>query len=41
VQRLLGYEVGAYALGYIDGGRSPMELLNPSRARVSQSFDTD
>jgi ectoine hydroxylase-related dioxygenase (phytanoyl-CoA dioxygenase family) len=41
VQRLLGYEVGAYALGYIDGGRSPMELLNPNRARVSQSFDTD
>lgn len=27
IQRLLGYEVGAYALGYIDGGRSPMSLL--------------
>ena len=27
VQKLLGYEIGAYALGYIDGGRSPMELL--------------
>jgi ectoine hydroxylase-related dioxygenase (phytanoyl-CoA dioxygenase family) len=27
IQRLLGYEIGAYALGYIDGGRSPMELL--------------
>ena len=38
VQRLLGYEVGAYALGYIDGGRSPMELLDPNRPRVSQSF---
>ena len=44
VQRLLGYEVGAYALGYIDGGRSPMELLRgahpvgggPSEA---QTFD--
>ena len=31
VQRLLGYEVGAYALGYIDGGRSPMELLGSHR----------
>ena len=31
VQRLMGYEVGAYALGYIDGGRSPMELLYPAR----------
>jgi len=39
VQRLLGYEVGAYALGYIDGGRSPMELLDPTRARPAQSFD--
>jgi ectoine hydroxylase-related dioxygenase (phytanoyl-CoA dioxygenase family) len=27
VQRLLGYEPGAYALGYLDGGRSPMTLL--------------
>lgn len=27
VQRLLGYEIGAYALGYIDGGRSPMDLV--------------
>jgi ectoine hydroxylase-related dioxygenase (phytanoyl-CoA dioxygenase family) len=39
VQRLLGYEVGAYALGYIDGGRSPMELLDPTRARGAQTFD--
>ena len=38
VQRLLGYEVGAYALGYIDGGRSPMELLDPGRAGATQSF---
>jgi ectoine hydroxylase-related dioxygenase (phytanoyl-CoA dioxygenase family) len=38
VQRLLGYEVGAYALGYIDGGRSPMELLDPGRAEATQSF---
>jgi ectoine hydroxylase-related dioxygenase (phytanoyl-CoA dioxygenase family) len=39
VQRLLGYEVGAYALGYIDGGRSPMELLRPARAGATQSFE--
>ena len=39
VQRLLGYEVGAYALGYIDGGRSPMELLRSSKAGAAQSFD--
>ena len=27
IQRLLGYEPGAYALGYVDGGRSPMTML--------------
>lgn len=27
VQRLLGYEYGAYALGYLDGGRDPMDLV--------------
>jgi ectoine hydroxylase-related dioxygenase (phytanoyl-CoA dioxygenase family) len=41
VQRLLGYEVGAYALGYIDGGRSPMELLDPNRSSTTQSFQPD
>ena len=41
VQRLLGYEVGAYALGYIDGGRSPMELLDPIRSSTTQSFQPD
>ena len=41
VQRLLGYEVGAYALGYIDGGRSPMELLDPTRSSTTQSFQPD
>jgi hypothetical protein len=25
---LIGYEHGAYALGYIDGGASPMSLLH-------------
>ena len=27
LQRLLGYEVGAYALGYLDGGRDPLDLV--------------
>jgi ectoine hydroxylase-related dioxygenase (phytanoyl-CoA dioxygenase family) len=39
VQRLVGYEAGAYALGYIDGGRSPMELLRPARPGAAQSFE--
>lgn len=30
VQRLLGYEFGAYALGYLDGGRDPMDLVRPA-----------
>jgi ectoine hydroxylase-related dioxygenase (phytanoyl-CoA dioxygenase family) len=38
IQRLLGYEVGAYALGYIDGGRSPMELVRPGSTGGTQSF---
>jgi hypothetical protein len=38
IQRLVGYEVGAYALGYIDGGRSPMTLLGDAPAADSQSF---
>jgi ectoine hydroxylase-related dioxygenase (phytanoyl-CoA dioxygenase family) len=38
IQRLLGYEVGAYALGYIDGGRSPMELVRGESAVEHQSF---
>jgi hypothetical protein len=37
-QRLLGYEVGAYALGYIDGGRSPMTLLRHEPGVARQSF---
>jgi ectoine hydroxylase-related dioxygenase (phytanoyl-CoA dioxygenase family) len=32
LQRLLGYEIGAYALGYIDGGRSPLDLVRPADA---------
>ncbi len=38
LQRLLGYEPGAYALGYIDGGRSPMTLLTGDATPDSQSF---
>jgi ectoine hydroxylase-related dioxygenase (phytanoyl-CoA dioxygenase family) len=38
IQRLLGYEVGAYALGYIDGGRSPLELVRSDMIGKTQSF---
>ncbi len=38
IQRLLGYEPGAYALGYIDGGRSPMTLLGAEHDAATQSF---
>ncbi len=39
IQRLLGYEPGAYALGYIDGGRSPMTLLAATGdAPTTQTF---
>ncbi len=31
-------EVGAYALGYIDGGRSPMTLLHDDGQPQVQSF---
>ncbi|MEQ1703123.1 MAG: hypothetical protein ABMA25_23705, partial [Ilumatobacteraceae bacterium] len=40
LQRLLGYEPGAYALGYVDGGRSPMTLLTDSDGEGGdQSFE--
>jgi ectoine hydroxylase-related dioxygenase (phytanoyl-CoA dioxygenase family) len=38
IQRLIGYEHGAYALGYIDGGASPMTLLRDDEAGEGQSF---
>ena len=42
VQRLLGYEPGAYALGYVDGGRSPMTLLgSDDSSATAQSFRPD
>jgi ectoine hydroxylase-related dioxygenase (phytanoyl-CoA dioxygenase family) len=37
LQRLLGYQLGSYALGYIDGGRDPMELLGATPSSA-QSF---
>ena len=42
LQRLLGYEIGAYALGYIDGGRSPLDLVRPAGAdgSTAHSFGT-
>jgi ectoine hydroxylase-related dioxygenase (phytanoyl-CoA dioxygenase family) len=41
LQRLLGYEPGAYALGYVDGGRSPMTMLTGESGAGSQSFRPD
>ena len=38
IQRLIGYEPGAYALGYIEGGRSPMALLSDEPLADTQSF---
>ncbi len=38
LQRLIGYEPGAYALGYVDGGRSPMTLLSEGDTSAAQSF---
>jgi ectoine hydroxylase-related dioxygenase (phytanoyl-CoA dioxygenase family) len=37
VQRLMGYEMGAYALGYIDDVRNPMHLLRPDRTSAPAS----
>ncbi len=37
VQRLMGYALGAYALGYIDDARDPIVLLRPSEGST-QSF---
>ncbi len=38
LQRLLGYQPGAYALGYVDGGRSPMTLVNADAAAADEGF---
>jgi ectoine hydroxylase-related dioxygenase (phytanoyl-CoA dioxygenase family) len=38
VQELMGYEMGAYALGYIDDVRSPMRLLDYGADAAASSF---
>ncbi len=35
VQRLMGYDYGGYALGYIDDARDPITALDPDRATPS------
>ena len=35
VQRLMGYDYGAYALGYVDDARDPIAVLRPDRAGPS------
>ena len=37
IQRLMGYRQGAYALGYIDDARDPLEILRPTGG-TRQSF---
>ena len=37
LQRLMGYSQGAYALGYVDDVRDPMEVLRPTGAK-GQTF---
>lgn len=39
VQRLMGYSMGAYALGYIDDTRDPIEVLRANAPSVAGSFD--
>jgi ectoine hydroxylase-related dioxygenase (phytanoyl-CoA dioxygenase family) len=36
--RLMGYAQGAYALGYIDDGRDPIEIVRPELSRTSAGF---
>lgn len=38
VQRLMGYEMGAYALGYIDDVRNPMRLLDLEPGGAGSTF---
>jgi ectoine hydroxylase-related dioxygenase (phytanoyl-CoA dioxygenase family) len=33
--RLMGYRIGAYALGYIDDVRDPIEAIRPSTGAMS------
>jgi len=36
--RLMGYAQGAYALGYIDDGRDPIEVIRPELSRTRAGF---
>jgi ectoine hydroxylase-related dioxygenase (phytanoyl-CoA dioxygenase family) len=38
VQRLMGYQLGAYALGYVDDLRDPIRVLQGEAARRPQTF---
>jgi ectoine hydroxylase-related dioxygenase (phytanoyl-CoA dioxygenase family) len=40
IQRLMGYRQGAYALGYIDDSRDPIEVLRPGKGG-RQSFSVE
>jgi ectoine hydroxylase-related dioxygenase (phytanoyl-CoA dioxygenase family) len=40
IQRLMGYRHGAYALGYVDDVRDPLEVLRPSGERRSSFTPT-
>jgi hypothetical protein len=39
VQRLMGYSMGAYALGYVDDVRDPGDVLRGAAAPATSSFD--
>jgi ectoine hydroxylase-related dioxygenase (phytanoyl-CoA dioxygenase family) len=41
IQRLMGYRQGAYALGYIDDSRDPIEVLRPDGERRPQTFSVE
>lgn len=38
VQRLMGYQLGAYALGYVDDARDPSELLRDGATTAESGF---
>ena len=37
IQRLMGYRLGAFALGYVDDVRDPIEILRASTRRRARS----
>jgi len=40
IQRLLGYQLGAYALGYLDGGKDPIDLVRADGGQSGYGFGT-